>query len=527
MITLEAADLIEGDASAASAVDYTINGVEEASSVVSVKALADGQLPSSKGTLYTCPASTTAIIKSIILVNTDSSARTVNLYTQRDGSNSRRIIPENLSLEANGGTAILADQLYVFSASGELLYKVTQDIHTLGGSAHSADTLANLNSKISDATLDDSSASRTPTAHKSSHATGGADELYLQDLEHTAADATLHDSLTSTPHVSAAEKTTWNGKIANVVEDTTPQLGGDLDAQTKRIYDVKVLDFKAPTELTIAAGAITVTQTFHTVDTEADAATDDLDTINGGSDGRLIVLKAVNDARTVVVKHNTGNIWLQGKADISLDDISDGLMLVYSATDSKWFDIAAGGGGGGASAWTGLTDTPGSITADKVVRGNSGGTALEFAETGKHTTMCWAFRNANQLNLPNNTWTKIQVNAEQYAPGNNFNTATYKFVAPVAGYYLLVGNVGFINLVADKRYMVGLYVNTTRVCWVAYHASYTGACYGNASTVVHLAAGDEVFLYGNPDAGVSTVDVFGHPNFPEITFLAVCLLVAD
>ena len=37
--------------------------------------------------------------------------------------------------------------------------------HALGGVHHSADTLANLNSKISDATLDDSSATRTPAEH--------------------------------------------------------------------------------------------------------------------------------------------------------------------------------------------------------------------------------------------------------------------------------------------------------------------------------------------------------------------------
>lgn len=37
--------------------------------------------------------------------------------------------------------------------------------HSLGGGDHSADTLANLNAKVSDATLDDASATRTPTAH--------------------------------------------------------------------------------------------------------------------------------------------------------------------------------------------------------------------------------------------------------------------------------------------------------------------------------------------------------------------------
>ena len=357
MITLEAADLIEGDASAANAVDYIINGVQEASSVVSVKALADGQLPASKGTLYTTPASTTAIVKSVILVNADSSARTVNLYVQRDGSNSRRIIPENLSLEANGGSAILADQLYVFSAAGELLYKVNYP------------------------------------AHASNHITGGPDEVDGDKLDidwnpsnytpaTTPSEADNVDNLTA--HLYGIDQELGQ-KLENIVEDTSPQLGGDLDAQTKRIYDVKVLDFKAPTELTIAIGAITVTQTFHTVDTEGDAASDDLDTINGGSDGRLIVLKPINDARTVVVKHNTGNIWLQGKADISLDDISDGLMLVYSATDSKWFDIAAGGGGGGGSStFLGLTDTPASFSgkAGQVPKVNSGENALDFDPRG-------------------------------------------------------------------------------------------------------------------------------------------------
>lgn len=65
---------------------------------ISIKDLGTGQLASSKGTLYTTPASTQAIVISITLVNTDTSARTVNLYVQKDGTNSRRIIPKDLSL---------------------------------------------------------------------------------------------------------------------------------------------------------------------------------------------------------------------------------------------------------------------------------------------------------------------------------------------------------------------------------------------------------------------------------------------
>ena len=65
---------------------------------VDIKSLADGQLALSKATLYTAPAATQTVISSITLVNTDSSARTVNLYFKASGGTSRRIIPKDLSL---------------------------------------------------------------------------------------------------------------------------------------------------------------------------------------------------------------------------------------------------------------------------------------------------------------------------------------------------------------------------------------------------------------------------------------------
>jgi hypothetical protein len=76
-------------------------------------------------------------------------------------------------------------------------------------------------------------------------------------------------------------------------------------------------------ELTISGGVITVTQTHHTIDTEGDAATDDLDTINGLVANQLYFFYPANDARTVVFKHNTGNILCIGNDDIVLDDAHD------------------------------------------------------------------------------------------------------------------------------------------------------------------------------------------------------------
>ena len=92
------------------------------------------------------------------------------------------------------------------------------------------------------------------------------------------------------------------------------------------------------TELTIAAGVVTKTKAYHDIDTEADAASDELDTINGGSEGEIIVIRAENAARTVVCKHGTGNLDLQGY-DIYLTDTDQFLMLMHDGTN--WCIVAA------------------------------------------------------------------------------------------------------------------------------------------------------------------------------------------
>ena len=92
------------------------------------------------------------------------------------------------------------------------------------------------------------------------------------------------------------------------------------------------------TELTIASGAITITQSYHKIDTEGDASSDDLATINGGGAvGTILVLSAANDARTVVVKNGTGNIVCG--ADFNLDNSSDTITLIWGG--SQWMQISS------------------------------------------------------------------------------------------------------------------------------------------------------------------------------------------
>lgn len=100
-------------------------------------------------------------------------------------------------------------------------------------------------------------------------------------------------------------------------------------------------------ELTIASGAVTLLQGLghYRIDTEADAATDDLDTISGGVSGEIMYLVANNDARTIRLRSDVGNIHLKhrestGDYSFSSPSGSSGIFYVagfydWSATDAN------------------------------------------------------------------------------------------------------------------------------------------------------------------------------------------------
>jgi hypothetical protein len=104
----------------------------------------------------------------------------------------------------------------------------------------------------------------------------------------------------------------------------------------------------APATLTIAGGAITATASHHAVDTEAAAASDNLDTINGMVDGQFLVLRSVNAARNVVLTSGVGNIFCPSNATITLDSTSDRVLLMRSGANIfvLAFNTVANGGGG-------------------------------------------------------------------------------------------------------------------------------------------------------------------------------------
>lgn len=140
-------------------------------------------------------------------------------------------------------------------------------------------------------------------------------------------------------------------RIANL-ESSSVSIGGDVYFNSIRLPNAG--------ELTIASGSVTVTGGTHSIDTESDAATDDLDTILGTGAGKILLLSANHTDRTVVIKHNTGNILLYGEEDIELDSTNKSIMLHYVSSLSKWVQV--GSSGTGSTAYEGFRTKTASYT---------------------------------------------------------------------------------------------------------------------------------------------------------------------
>lgn len=86
---------------------------------------------------------------------------------------------------------------------------------------------------------------------------------------------------------------------------------------------------------TLSSGAFTRTKTYHLLQPES-GTSDTLDTINGGSGGDVIVIQVEDDADTITIAHETGNIQCAGSQDIVLNGHDDMAIFVYQSTIDKW-----------------------------------------------------------------------------------------------------------------------------------------------------------------------------------------------
>lgn len=117
MITLAAAGTLAGVAGTATAVTMTVFGDEILAGADTFKKLYQGQLPNAAATLYTVPASTQGLIKSIFLVNTTASAVTVTLYVDGTAASNQVFA---VTLPANGTATYDTNGWQILSSLGVL-----------------------------------------------------------------------------------------------------------------------------------------------------------------------------------------------------------------------------------------------------------------------------------------------------------------------------------------------------------------------------------------------------------------------
>lgn len=133
-----------------------------------------------------------------------------------------------------------------------------------------------------------------------------------------------------------------------------PSDNARTEAEMKTFFDAilsvlnEIPGGAASTELTISSGVVTPTGWVHTLDTEGDAAADDLDTIaiTNHPDSRLLMVRTESSARVVTLKHNTGaangKILTQHGLDIVLKDPLMFALLLRVGT--VWYAIHVGTG---------------------------------------------------------------------------------------------------------------------------------------------------------------------------------------
>jgi hypothetical protein len=128
-----------------------------------------------------------------------------------------------------------------------------------------------------------------------------------------------------------------------IADRKVQQITLPLDEPSKKIIGIsntagQYVNLGDETVVTISGGAITISLSYHSLETEGGAGTDDLDTIatTGILNGTLLVLRANSSARTVVVKDETGNLRLAG--DFSMDNSEDTITLLKDG--SVWRELS-------------------------------------------------------------------------------------------------------------------------------------------------------------------------------------------
>lgn len=135
---------------------------------------------------------------------------------------------------------------------------------------------------------------------------------------------------------SAVRNVTGNSATVTAASALTRFFAGDGHERGNFLNGKRLI---ADPEYTISSGAITIGDYESIrVDTEGDAATDDLDTITATFDRHRVVVTAASSSRDIVLKDGTGNLELS--ADMTLTHGTDFIELMYRASNAVWQEVS-------------------------------------------------------------------------------------------------------------------------------------------------------------------------------------------
>ena len=155
---------------------------------------------------------------------------------------------------------------------------------------------------------------------------------------------------------------------------------------------------------------------------------------------------------------------LDDLADVSVPSPTDGYVLYWDAATSLWKAKAVGGSkivdADADTSW----DVEQSADEDKVHGKVKGVEAFLLDDAGVLTlakqSACRAYRATSAQNIPKTTWTKVQLNAEDFDIQGEFDSTTnYRFTAKTAGIYV-GGAAAVISIAADGALLgISIYKN--------------------------------------------------------------------
>lgn len=114
-LTLATTQTVGGSAGSASAVSYSIFGDEVGATGDAFKLLAQGQLPTGAAALYTAPASTSTIVKAILLANVTALSVTVAMFVNGVAASNRIV---TMTIPANGSASFDSEGWSVYDSAG-------------------------------------------------------------------------------------------------------------------------------------------------------------------------------------------------------------------------------------------------------------------------------------------------------------------------------------------------------------------------------------------------------------------------